>query len=127
MNESEIASLLSVEEGTEKISALVPRKLLDRMKKDYRAKVGAVREHGLKSAALFYFAARGVLNWEAERGPVEEEGEGSMTLPGEPDAPISRRRSKARRLSGQGGGSGASRGGGKPQHEGAPPKTERPR
>lgn len=70
MNEAEIAALLSVEEGTEKISALVPRKLLDRMLRDYREKVGAVKEHGLRSAALFYFAARGVLSWEASGAVV---------------------------------------------------------
>lgn len=65
MNREElIQSLISVEKGTEKISALVPKILLDRMIAAYKKKVGAVREHGLKSQALFYFAARGVIDFE---------------------------------------------------------------
>lgn len=73
MTEAEIAALLSVENGTRKISSLVPKILVDRMMANYRKKVGAVREHGLMSAALFYFAARGVLSYESE----EQEGDGS--------------------------------------------------
>lgn len=67
MNREElIQALISVESGTEKISALVPKILLDRMLAAYKKKVGAVREHGLRSQALFYFAARGVIDWEDE-------------------------------------------------------------
>jgi hypothetical protein len=64
--EKKVQELLSVVDGTEKISGLISKKLLDRMLAAYKNKVGAVREHGLKSAALFYFAARGVVDWEDE-------------------------------------------------------------
>lgn len=63
-SEADIQELLSVESGSEKVSALVPKMLLDRIIAAYRKKVGAVREHGLKSQALFYFAARGLTDWE---------------------------------------------------------------
>lgn len=67
-----IQMLLSVEKGTTKVSALLPNILLDRILSAYKKKVGAVRDHGLKSSALFYFAARGVIDWEDEH---REDGE----------------------------------------------------
>jgi hypothetical protein len=66
MNEEQIQELLSVEKGSKKISSLCPNILLDRLTSAYRKKVGAVREYGLTTSALFYFAARGVLDWEQQ-------------------------------------------------------------
>lgn len=68
MIEEDIQELLSVEKGTKKISLVLPRILLDKLLAGYRKKVGAIKDHGLMSSALFYFAARGVLDFEEKSG-----------------------------------------------------------
>jgi hypothetical protein len=62
--EEKIGEMISVGDGTEKVSALIPKKLLDRLIAAYRKKVGAVKDHGIKSSALIYFSSRGLLDWE---------------------------------------------------------------
>lgn len=71
-SEDEVQALISVENGTTKVSVLIPNILLDTILRAYKKKVGATREYGLKSNALFYFAALGVLTWlmDQERGSL---------------------------------------------------------
>ncbi len=64
MIENKITGLLSVEKSTKPVSVRVPEILLDRMIAAYRKKVGAVKERGITTDALLYFAARGVIDWE---------------------------------------------------------------
>lgn len=70
--EEKVGRLLSVEDGAVKISVLIPKILLDSLLAAYKDKVGATRNYGQKSSALFYFAARGVVDFEEERLSGEE-------------------------------------------------------
>lgn len=99
MVEDRVAALISDGKTTKAVSFRVPNILLDKLVAAYRKKVGAVKDRGVTTNAILYFAARGLVDWEDKQkgGPGAADVKEWDSVKTELPSPASPSRSSRRR------------------------------